>query len=85
MKRLHLTTFILFTGLSLFSQSPGYSIIELPIGLQGKKTVFRDGNYTQLYGDTNVDIKGSPYLDNQFLPGTIILKNGQRTSNIKIR
>ena len=86
MKTLSLLIGYFSIGLGLFGQSNTYKTVILPMDMQGKMSVIENGIISRTYSGSGVlHIKGSPFLDEDFIPGSIELNNGEKVDNVPMR
>jgi hypothetical protein len=84
MKKLVYTLALIFVSQIILAQTTTtYTSFSIPVSSKSRTT--GGGVVTHNTGGTISSIKGSPYLDEFFLPGTIELSDGEVIENIPIR
>ena len=77
---------ILGMNFGFIAQSQEYKTIAMPAGAMIKNTTVREGITTHDFANPTAKIvNGSPYLDNNFVKGSIQLVNGKNILNVMLR
>ena len=77
---------LLTLDFGFFVQSQEYKTIAMPEGAIVKSTVVREGITTHYYSNPVAPfVNGSPYLDDNFIKGSIHLVNGNSIMNVMLR